>query len=142
MVRRLFQLSGVGGEKPYRAAHGGGSTDSLRPCPNPVSPSPYQRRFFSKPRTKPSMLSHWMLVAVGGAAGAVLRFYLSETIPSDSFPWATLSVNLLGSFLLGIVAAAGLVQVNAEPLDVVFDGGQSEIDEVNLFPLNEDVVAG
>ena len=34
------------------------------------------------------------------------------------------------------------VQVNAEPLDVVFDGGQSEIDEVNLFPLNEDVVAG
>ena len=34
------------------------------------------------------------------------------------------------------------VQINAEPLDVVFDGGQSEIDEVNLFPLNEDVVAG
>ena len=24
MVCRLFQLSGVGGEKPYRAAHGGG----------------------------------------------------------------------------------------------------------------------
>lgn len=60
------------------------------------------------------MLSHWMLVAVGGAAGAVLRFYLSETIPADSFPWATLSVNLLGSFLLGIVAAAGLVQVLGE----------------------------
>ena len=51
---------------------------------------------------------------LGGAAGAVLRFYLSETIPSDSFPWATLSVNLLGSFLLGIVAAAGLVQVLGE----------------------------
>ncbi len=60
------------------------------------------------------MLSHWFLVAAGGAAGAVLRFYLSETLPSETFPWATLSVNLLGSFLLGIVAAAGLVQVLGE----------------------------
>ena len=60
------------------------------------------------------MLSHWFLVALGGAVGAVLRFYLSETLPSETFPWATLSVNLVGSFLLGIVMAATLVDALGE----------------------------
>lgn len=60
------------------------------------------------------MLSHWFLVALGGAVGAVLRFYLSETLPSEAFPWATLSVNLVGSFLLGVVMAATLVDALGE----------------------------
>ena len=60
------------------------------------------------------MLSNWLLVALGGATGAVLRFYISETLPTSSFPWATLSVNLVGSFLLGIVASAALTQVISE----------------------------
>ena len=60
------------------------------------------------------MLSHWFLVALGGAVGAVLRFYLSETLPSEAFPWATLSVNLVGSFLLGVVMAATLVDAIGE----------------------------
>ena len=46
------------------------------------------------------MLSNWMLVAIGGAIGAVMRFYVSETVPTSTFPWATLSVNLVGSLLL------------------------------------------
>lgn len=57
------------------------------------------------------MVSNWILIAVGGAAGALLRFYLSETIPSSGFPWATLSVNLVGSLLLGAVTAATLTNV-------------------------------
>jgi CrcB protein len=60
------------------------------------------------------MLSNWLLVALGGATGAVLRFYISETLPSSSFPWATLSVNLVGSFLLGVVASAALAQLISE----------------------------
>lgn len=60
------------------------------------------------------MLSNWLLVALGGATGAVLRFYISETLPASSFPWATLSVNLVGSFLLGVVASAALTQVISE----------------------------
>ncbi|MAF93608.1 fluoride efflux transporter CrcB [Candidatus Woesearchaeota archaeon] len=60
------------------------------------------------------MLSHWLLVALGGAIGAVLRFYVSETLPSETFPWATLSVNLVGSFLLGIVMAATVSNVLGE----------------------------
>ena len=61
------------------------------------------------------MFSNWMLVALGGAFGAVLRFYISESIPDAGFPWATLSVNLVGSLLLGAVAAATLSNALSEP---------------------------
>jgi len=73
-----------------------------------------RRRFFSNQPGVVVMLSHWFLVALGGAVGAVLRFYLSETLPSEAFPWATLSVNLMGSFLLGVVMAATLVDALGE----------------------------
>ena len=45
-------------------------------------------------------------VAVGGALGSVARYILSgftTDIVSSSFPWGTLSVNVLGSFLMGAV---------------------------------------
>lgn len=60
------------------------------------------------------MFSNWMLVAIGGALGAVLRFYISESMPDTTFPWATLSVNLVGSLLLGMVAAATLSSALSE----------------------------
>lgn len=44
------------------------------------------------------------LVGVGGAVGAILRHALSVHGPMD-FPWGTLTVNLLGSLLLGGLAA-------------------------------------
>jgi CrcB protein len=46
-----------------------------------------------------------LLVAVGGALGAVARFSLSGWVQgflSSSFPLGTLIVNVLGSFLLGL----------------------------------------
>lgn len=43
------------------------------------------------------------LVAVGGIAGALLRFGVSSWIPTKSFPWATLLVNLLGAFAIGLL---------------------------------------
>ena len=55
------------------------------------------------------MLQQIGLVALGGAFGAALRYAVSEFLASDSFPYATLSVNLIGSFLLGILAV-GLAQ--------------------------------
>ena len=47
-------------------------------------------------------------VAVGGAAGAVARYGVSGWVYtrfSDSFPWGTLAVNVLGSLLLGFFIA-------------------------------------
>ena len=49
-----------------------------------------------------------VLIAVGGAAGAVARFLvdsvISERWPS-AFPWGTLAVNLSGSLVLGFLFA-------------------------------------
>ena len=84
---------------------------------------PIERRFFSGQPAVKVMFSHWLLVALGGAAGAVLRFYISETLPSETFPWATLSVNLIGSFLLGIVMAATLVNALGETETLLFGVG-------------------
>ena len=55
------------------------------------------------------MLQQIGLVAFGGALGAVLRYAVSEWISVESFPYATLSVNLIGSFLFGVLAV-GLAQ--------------------------------
>jgi fluoride exporter len=43
-------------------------------------------------------------VAAGGAFGAVLRFSLAALIGAHHlFPWATLTINIAGSFAIGLV---------------------------------------
>jgi CrcB protein len=47
-----------------------------------------------------------ILVAVGGAIGSVLRYYVSLLalrIAGIAFPWGTLTVNVVGSFLIGVL---------------------------------------
>ena len=49
---------------------------------------------------------HWLAVAVGGALGAMARYAVSIWVfnySSDKFPYATLLVNVLGSFIMGIL---------------------------------------
>ena len=49
---------------------------------------------------------HWLAVAVGGALGAMARYAVSIWVfnySSDKFPYATLSVNVLGSFIMGLL---------------------------------------
>lgn len=46
-----------------------------------------------------------IMVGLGGAAGAILR-YLIGLLPvgtQGGFPWKTLAINILGSFLIGIL---------------------------------------
>lgn len=49
----------------------------------------------------------WLLVAVGGALGAVARFVLDGEIKGrfSDWPLATLAINILGSFVLGVAVA-------------------------------------
>ena len=45
-----------------------------------------------------------MALIIGGAAGTLLRFWVSgwaQRMFAGVFPWGTLTVNLLGSFLIG-----------------------------------------
>ena len=53
----------------------------------------------------------YLAVAVGGAMGSVARFWLAgvmTTLTGPRFPWGTLLINVVGSFVIGLVAAATL----------------------------------
>ncbi len=57
-------------------------------------------------------------IALGGALGAVLRFWITGAIYSvtgKQFPWGTLTVNVLGSFLVGILATLVVERVIISP---------------------------
>lgn len=43
-----------------------------------------------------------VLVGLGGGLGAVSRYLITQLIRGREFPWATLLVNVLGSFILGL----------------------------------------
>lgn len=49
-----------------------------------------------------------LLIAAGGAIGALLRYGISGfsfRLLGDAFPWGTLIVNMLGSFAIGLLWA-------------------------------------
>jgi CrcB protein len=43
------------------------------------------------------------LVGTGGALGALARYYVGQAVDRESFPLGTLTVNVVGSFVLGLV---------------------------------------
>jgi fluoride exporter len=49
----------------------------------------------------------YLLAALGGALGALARWAVGLALPSStgSWPWATLTVNLLGCLLIGVLLA-------------------------------------
>jgi CrcB protein len=51
-----------------------------------------------------------LLIGIGGGVGAMLRFLMVSGVaklPVGDFPFAILSANILGSFLMGVLAGAG-----------------------------------
>jgi CrcB protein len=55
------------------------------------------------------MTRNILYVFVGGAFGSVLRYLTNvaaEKLAPDNFPWATFTVNVVGSTLLGAILAA------------------------------------
>ncbi len=60
-----------------------------------------------------SPLNQILAIAVGGAAGALLRHLVSSGVYGwlgHDFPYGTLAVNLLGSFLIGLMTEALVVE--------------------------------
>ncbi|GGA36977.1 fluoride efflux transporter CrcB [Psychrobacillus lasiicapitis] len=61
------------------------------------------------------MSVYYMLaVGAGGFLGAITRYYISQKLnkaESDRLPIGTLTVNLLGSFLLGFILSVGLKDI-------------------------------
>ena len=51
-----------------------------------------------------------LLVAAGGAAGAVLRWSIDTAAPDSVFPWPTLGINVVGAFALAMLPALAVVR--------------------------------
>ncbi|MGE0053933.1 MAG: CrcB family protein [Hyphomicrobium sp.] len=59
-----------------------------------------------------------LLASAGGAIGAGTRFLVNEAFASRglvSFPWATLTVNMLGGFLMGAVMVLVMERFDGSP---------------------------
>jgi CrcB protein len=55
-------------------------------------------------------MTRFLWICLGGAAGTGARYLLSGwllRVAGPGFPWGTLAVNVLGSFLLGVLVQAG-----------------------------------
>ena len=88
----------------------------------------------SAPAQSIGPLSASLHVGVGGAIGAILRYQagramagLAGSADAASFPWATLTVNVLGSLAMGLLfgwlARDGSAVVGAEPVRLLLGVG-------------------
>jgi CrcB protein len=60
-------------------------------------------------------------VALGGIAGAVLRWAVLTTVAAGAFPWPVLAINIAGSFTLGVLLAEEWTHATARVL--IHDAG-------------------
>lgn len=50
-------------------------------------------------------LWHWLAIGIGGGIGAIARFSVVSwlnRVSESTFPWGTLTVNVVGSFIMGL----------------------------------------
>jgi len=65
------------------------------------------------------------LVAIGGVAGVLARYGITRaTLHTDALIWSTVAINVVGSFLLGLLVAGGWLSRDLETaVGVGFLGG-------------------
>lgn len=59
------------------------------------------------------MILNCLAVGIGGFVGSVLRYLCSFLVTGTTFPWATFVINIVGSFVLAVIA--GMVLRGAIP---------------------------
>jgi len=96
-----------------------------------------------------------LFIAAGGATGALLRYWMSQSIHSfmgRGFPYGTLSVNLLGSLLMGLLYVFLIERMDVNPewragliiglLGAFTTFSTFSIETLNLMEVGEQLKAG
>lgn len=90
----------------------------------------------------------YLWVALGGALGSVSRYWLSGLVASrfgETFPWGTLTINVTGSFIIGIFATLAIPEGRLDPQSRAFTtqflmigvcGGYTTFSSFSLQTLN------
>ncbi|MFJ2297062.1 fluoride efflux transporter CrcB, partial [Streptomyces sp. NPDC087894] len=71
-------------------------------------------------------MSDFLLVAIGGAVGAPLRYLTDRAVQARHdtvFPWGTFSVNVVGSLILGILTGAALSGTSGHTVHLLLGTG-------------------
>lgn len=69
---------------------------------------------------------NWLLVVLGGAVGAPLRYLTDRAVQSRHdtvFPWGTFTVNVLGCLVLGVVTGAATSGAAAPQVQLLLGTG-------------------
>ncbi|MEV5810057.1 fluoride efflux transporter CrcB [Streptomyces parvulus] len=69
---------------------------------------------------------NWLLVAVGGMAGAPLRYFTDRAVQArhdSGFPWGTFTVNVAGCLVLGLLTGATLAGAAGSELRLLLGTG-------------------
>ena len=85
-------------------------------------------------------LTHLLIIGAGGAAGAIGRYLVVAMVTNtfgSRFPWGTLAVNLLGSFMLGVAFVIVLerLQGHAELRSLIMVGFLGAFTTFSTFSL-------
>ena len=92
-------------------------------------------------------MADYLWVGAGGAAGSMARYWVWKLVAptSGGFPWATMAVNVTGSFVLGLLAGILAGRVDPTVRFAVFFGllggyttfSTFTVDTVELFRVGE-----
>ena len=69
------------------------------------------------------MIKSMCFVALGGAAGSIIRFIIQRYMNQPSYPLGTLFVNIAGSFLIGLLWGVFHKSLPGEPLKLLLMTG-------------------
>lgn len=98
---------------------------------------------FPPDKKEENQMRDFILVSLGGFFGAISRFAISQFTSKHinmGFPFATFSVNLIGSFLLGVMMGAKVTGFSYALLGIGFMGAFTTFSTFNveLFKLKEE----